>query len=197
MLRSRTENTMSSSSRSNYLDRVRHSSEIRDICIFAMLGSIMFASKVIMEALPNIHLLGMLTMTYTIVYRKRALIPIYVYVMLNGLFAGFNAWWVPYLYIWTLLWGVTMLLPKNMPRWAKYTVYPVVCSLHGFAFGILYAPAQALFFGLDFKTTIAWIIAGAPFDTIHGISNFVAGFAIAPISELISKFSKGQFVRQA
>ena len=72
-----------------------------------MLGTIMFVSKIVMEALPNIHLLGTLTMTYTVVYRKKALIPLYVYVFLNGLYAGFSLWWVPYLYIWTILWGIT------------------------------------------------------------------------------------------
>ena len=76
---------------------------IKEICLFGILSALMFVSKIVMEALPNIHLLGMLTVTYTIVFRKKALIPIYVYVFLNGLFAGFNAWWVPYLYIWTVL----------------------------------------------------------------------------------------------
>ncbi|MBR2453730.1 MAG: hypothetical protein IKB35_01875, partial [Clostridia bacterium] len=79
-------------------NRHRVAQRIREIAVFAMLGSLMFCSKLIMEALPNIHLLGMLTMTYTLVFRKKALIPIYVYVMLNGLYSGFNMWWVPYLY---------------------------------------------------------------------------------------------------
>ena len=158
--------------------------------VFAMLGSLMFVSKIIMEAIPNVHLLGMFTMTYTVVFRKKALYPIYVYVMLNGLYAGFNLWWVPYLYIWTLLWGITMLLPKRMPRKIKYFVYPLVCSLHGFAFGILYAPAQALMFGLNFKATVAWIVAGFPFDIIHGISNIFTGMLVIPLSELIARLMK-------
>ena len=29
---------------------------------------------------------------------------------------GFGVWWVPYLYVWTVLWGMTMLLPKKMPN---------------------------------------------------------------------------------
>ena len=61
-----------------------------------MLGAIMFATKVIMEFLPNIHPLGLLTVVYTVVFRKRALIPIYIYVFLNGLFSGFSFWWLPY-----------------------------------------------------------------------------------------------------
>ena len=77
-----------------------------------MLGTLMFCSKIIMEAFPNIHLLGMFVMTYTIVFRRRALVPIYLFVALTGLYAGFAFWWLPYLYIWTVLWGVTMLLPR-------------------------------------------------------------------------------------
>lgn len=151
----------------------------------------MFCSKLLMEALPNIHLLGMLTMTYTVVLRKKALVPVYVYVLLNGLYGGFSMWWVPYLYIWTILWAVTMILPQNMPKKIACIVYPAVCGLHGFLFGILYSPAQAVMFGLDFEQTIAWIAAGLPFDLLHGVGNSVAGLLIFPVSEFLKKlFSK-------
>ena len=162
-------------------------SAVRDTVIFGMLGSLMFISKIIMEIFPNIHLLGALTMVYTLVFRARALIPIYIYVMLNGIYSGFSLWWLPYTYIWTILFLITMLLPRRMPRAAKLAVYPTVCALHGFAFGALYAPAQALMFGLNFEQMIAWIIAGIPFDLIHGISNFVVGLLVLPMSELLSK----------
>ena len=154
-----------------------------------MLGTLMYCSKVIMSVLPNIHLLGMLTMTYTVVYRAKALIPIYIYVMLDGLFSGFNFWWLPYLYIWTILWAITMLLPKKMPLKIAAIVYPIICALHGFAFGTLYAPAQALMFGLNFEQTVAWIIAGIPFDVVHGVSNIFTGMLVIPFSELMKKLS--------
>ena len=152
-----------------------------------MMATLMFCSKILMEALPNIHLLGMLTMTYTIVLRKKALIPIYVYVLLNGLYGGFSMWWVPYLYIWTILWAVTMILPKNMPKKAACVVYPAVCGLHGFLFGILYAPAQAVMFGLDFRQMLSWIVAGFPFDALHGVGNLIAGLLVFPVSEFLKK----------
>ena len=158
-----------------------------ELVVFAMLGSLMFCSKIIMEALPNIHLLGMFTMTLTLVFRFKALIPIYIYVMLNGLFVGFDVWWYPYLYIWTILWGVTMLLPKKMPRKVAAVVYPAVCCLHGALFGILYAHAEALFWGMDFQDTVAWIIAGIPFDLLHCIGDLAAGLLILPLSELLKK----------
>ena len=158
-----------------------------------MLGTVMFCSKIIMEALPNIHLLGMLTMTYTVVFRKKALIPIYIYVILNGLYAGFNMWWIPYLYIWTILWGITMLIPKQMPTKVKCVVFPLVCGIHGFAFGMLYAPAQAVMFGMNFEQMIAWIIAGLPWDLLHGAGNILAGMLVVPLSELLQRLMKKQY----
>ena len=154
---------------------------VKELTIFSMLGAVMYASKMIMEFAPNIHLLGVFTIAFTVVYLKKSLYPIYIYVFLNGMFAGFNMWWIPYLYLWTVLWGITMLLPKNMPKAVAPIVYMVVCALHGFAYGMLYAPAQALMFGLNFDGMIAWIIAGLPFDMIHGISNFFCGILIVPI----------------
>ncbi len=175
-------------SRQSNLDRRRRNRQrIFEICIFPMLAALMFTSKVIMEALPNLHLLGMLTMTYTLAFRAKALIPIYIYVLLNGIYAGFAPWWVGYIYIWAILWGVTMLLPKKMPKVVAGIVYPTVCCLHGLLFGVLYAPAQALMFGFNFSQTLVWIAQGFWFDVLHGIGNLAAGVLILPLSELIKK----------
>lgn len=163
---------------------------VYEIAVFSMLGAIMYCSKVILEWAPNIHLLGMFIIAFTVYYRKKALIPIYIFVLLTGVLNGFNGWWIPYLYIWTILWGVTMLLPKNMPHKIAVIVYVVVCSLHGFLYGILYAPAQAIMFGLDFKQMIAWIGAGSLFDTMHGVGNFAAGFLVVPLVNLLKRIDK-------
>ncbi len=157
----------------------------KEITIFAMLGTLMYVSKKLMEIAPNIHLLGVLTIAYTIVYRKKALYPIYVYVLLNGALEGFSTWWLPYLYIWTILWGMTMLLPKKIPKKIRPIVYMVICALHGFLYGTFYAPAQAILFGLNFDGIIAWIIAGLPWDFIHGVSNFFCGILIMPIVSVL------------
>ena len=163
---------------------------IREMAVFAMLGTLMYVSKIIMEMLPNIHLIGILTVVYTIVYRKKALYPIYIYVLLTGLFSGFATWWVPYVYIWTILWAVTMLLPRNMPKRIATVAYSLVCALHGLFFGILYAPAQAILFGLDFQGMLAWIAAGFVFDIVHCISNLCAGLLIWPLSQALLRIER-------
>lgn len=161
--------------------------KVRELVVFGMLGALMYASKVLMEIAPNIHLLGVFTIAFTVVYRKKALYPIYTYILLNGLFSGFATWWIPYLYLWTILWGVTMLLPQKMSPKGKVIVYMIVNACHGFLFGILYAPAQALLYGLSFEGMLAWIAAGLPFDLIHGVSNFFCGILIVPITKLLFK----------
>ncbi len=158
---------------------------IKEIAVFGMLGAVMYLSKMLMELFPNIHLLGVFTIAFTVVYRKKALYPIYIYVILNGIFCGFAAWWIPYLYIWTVLWGAVMLLPKKMLGKLQPLVYMAVCAAHGFLFGVLYAPVHALLFGLSFQGMIAWILAGFPFDFIHGISNFFCGILILPIVSVL------------
>lgn len=167
----------------------KNSLTLFEMTLFAMFGTMMFISKIVMEFLPNMHLLAMFVVLLTVVYRSKALIPIYIYVLLNGVYSGFNMWWVPYLYIWTILWAVTMLLPKNMPKTASIIVYPLLCCAHGLFFGALYAPAQAVMFSLNFEQTIAWIIAGFPFDIIHAISNFFAGMLVYPLAVLLKKLN--------
>lgn len=152
-----------------------------------MLGAVMYVSKIIMEVAPNIHLLGVFTIAYTVVYRKKALYPIYIYVFLNGIFCGFAGWWIPYLYLWTILWGIVMLLPQNMPKKVRPVVYMTVCAVHGFLFGTLYAPVQAVLYGLNWRGMIAWIIAGLPFDFIHGVSNFFCGLLIMPVIMVLQR----------
>ena len=66
-----------------------------------------------------------------------------------------------------------------------------LCALHGFLFGVLYAPVQAIVFGLSLKGTIAWIVAGFPFDCIHGVSNFFCGMLIVPLVSFLRKLENG------
>ncbi len=161
-----------------------------EITVFALLGALMYCGDIFMEALPNIHLVGVLTVVYTLVFRKKALIPIYVYVLLTLLTNGFGLWSLPYLYIWTVLWGLVMLLPQKMPIWLQWIIYPIVCMLHGLSFGILYAPAHAIIMGVDFNGMITWIISGFTFDILHAIGNLAGGLLIIPLKEILAILKK-------
>ena len=163
---------------------------IREMAVFGMLGALMYASKMIMEIAPNVHLLGVFTIAFTVVYGKKALYPIYIFILILGVFNGFATWWIPYLYVWTVLWAITMLLPKKMPKKVRPIVYMVVNACHGFLYGTLYAPAQAILFGLSFEKMIAWIVTGLPFDFVHGVSNFLCGILIVPIISVLMRLEQ-------
>ena len=165
--------------------------ELRHVILFAMLGSILFVSKQVLEVLPNVELISTLTMVYTLVYRRRALIPVYLFVFLEGILAGFGLWWYPYLYLWAVLWGVTMLLPRRLPLWAQVPVYAGTCAGFGLAYGSLYAPYQCLvFLGGDLDKTLTWIALGFPWDMTHALGNLALGLLIVPLTTALRRLEE-------
>ncbi|MBQ8337536.1 MAG: hypothetical protein IJY33_00150 [Oscillospiraceae bacterium] len=160
-----------------------------ELALFAMYGALMFISKILMEFIPNVHLIGMFIVLFTLIYRAKALIPLYVFIFLTGFYNGFPLWWVPYLYIWAILWGLSMLIPRNTPNKVLMVICPIVCSFHGFIFGALYELFFALIYRLNFNETIAFIIKGIPYDITHGISNFVAGLLVFPLYKVLKKMT--------
>ena len=168
---------------------------VLEIALFAMFGALMFLTKYLMQAIPNIHLLAMFLAAFTVVYRWKALIPLYVYVFIDGVVGGFAAWWIPYLYIWLTLWAAVMLVSpalerRHVPAKAQAVVYMLLCALHGLTFGAMYAPVQALLYGLSFKAMLAWIAAGLWFDAAHGAGNFAAGALVLPLAALLRKLQR-------
>ena len=151
----------------------------------------MFTSKLLMEGLPNIHLLGMFTIAFTLVYRKKALFPIYVYVFLLGIYGGFGYWWVANLYTWTLLWGATMLLPSKILEkchpLVRAIIYCTVCGLHGLLYGTLCAPVEAIVHSFNLEQTLAYIAYGLYFDVLHCVGNVVSAMLVIPLTKLLSK----------
>lgn len=164
---------------------------IKEVAVFGMLGAIMYVSKVLMASLPNIHLIAVFIAAVTTVYRRKALYPIYVYVLLEGIFGGFTVWFLPYLYVWLLLWGVIMLLPADMPeRKYAYIVYMVICGLHGILYGTLCTFVYAPVMGLDFKGAIDWIIAGLPYDLSHCLGNFCLAILTVPLIKVLRRLKR-------
>lgn len=164
---------------------------IYEIAVFGMLGALMMVSDLLMNLIPNVHLVGVMIVVLTVVYRWKALFPIYVYVLLIGLMEGIGLWWLPYLYIWTLLWGMIMLLPKRMPTWLSPIVYTLVCGLHGFGFGFWWIPSQMLLMNFSLKQALVWWQFGFfTADIPHGIGNLIGSTLVVPLATLIRKLDK-------
>ena len=140
---------------------------LREMIVLSMLGTLLFVTQVVMAALPNINLVSVFVIVYTLVYGRKVLYPIYLFAMLEGLVYGFGIWWIMYLYVWTIL-AVIVLLLKEMKSafgWA------VIAGLFGLCFGFLCS--FPYFFIGGFTTMISWWISGIPYDITHCVSNFI------------------------
>jgi energy-coupling factor transport system substrate-specific component len=141
---------------------------VRDITVLALCAALLFAQQVALAALPNIELVSLLVMLFTLTFRLKVLYIIYAFALLQGLYWGFDLWWWPsYLYVWTILAGLTWLFRANKAP----LMWAVLSGFFGLFFGLFFAIPR-IFIG-GWAAALAYWIAGIPFDLIHCAGNFV------------------------
>ena len=86
---------------------------IRDLVLMGLFSAILFGVQLAFAFLPNVELVSLLIILYTRHLKYRALPVIYVFVVLEGLVFGFGIWWFIYLYIWAVLFAMTMMMQKS------------------------------------------------------------------------------------
>lgn len=141
--------------------------KVRELISMAFLAAIAFAGQVALASLPNIEIVTLLFMLYTIVCGKRVFTIIYVFVLLEGVLYGFGLWWFSYLYVWSILAVIVHLLRRNR----SVVFWAVVSGAFGLCFGALFA-IPYLFSG-GIAAAFSYWVAGIPFDLIHCVSNIV------------------------
>ena len=145
-----------------------------------LLTAILFALQVALSYLPNIELMSLFVILYTLVLGKRVIPILLAFSLLEGLLYGFGVWWVSYLYIWPILAGFAWLLKKiHSPEWGYWFLS---CGF-GLCFGRL-CSIPYLAGGLG--AALSWWIAGIPFDLLHGIGNLaVASVLFRPFRRML------------
>lgn len=160
-------------------------SRLISLCLMAMMGTLLVVSKGALAFLPNVELVSLLTILFTLVFGKRAVGALAVFLLLEGVLHGFGTWWVMYLYVWPLLALLTWLF-----RWMKHAwQWAIFSGLYGLAFGTLcslfYLPVGGL------KMVIAWIISGLPFDLVHAGGNFLLALLLYhPLRKALDQLEK-------
>ena len=69
----------------------------KEICILALMGALLFATKAALASIPNINLNAVIIILTTVFFGWRALYSVAIYVMLEGLIFGGGVWWFGYL----------------------------------------------------------------------------------------------------
>ena len=154
----------------------------REIVILGLMTAILLVAQVGMSFLPNIELVSLLIIVYTLVFRKKVLLIIYAFVLLEGLIYGFGTWWITYLYVWTVLAGITWLLREmeSPLGWA------IVNAAFGLMFGALTAITNLFMSGIGGMVSDGG--AGRPCDLLHCAGNFATALVLyKPLTLLLRR----------
>ncbi len=147
-----------------------------------MLGGMTFAAKLVMSPLPNIEPVSLLVLLFGATLGKRALFPVYVYVLLELSLFGLGLWSAAYIYIWSVLALAAWLLRemRALLGWA------VLAGLFGLLFGALCTPVYLVVGGPAFA--LSWWLNGIPFDLAHCAGNFVLALTLFhPLRRLLER----------
>lgn len=144
----------------------------REIAVLGLLSALLFGAKMVLAPLPNIEPVSLLILVYVSVLGLRALIPVYVYVLLEILTWGFGYWSACYLYVWAVLALAAWLLRKmdSPVGWA------ILSGAFGLSFGALCALSYWVAGGWAFA--LSWWVSGIPFDLLHGAGNFAMALVL-------------------
>ena len=155
----------------------------RVITILALCTALVFGLQVALAAIPNGETVTLLFLLFTLYFRYKTLYIIYAFAVIEGLTYGFGIWWIMYLYVWTILWGVVMLLGRQ-PRPAWF--WAVLAAFYGLCYGLLCA--LPYWFAGGLSMAFAWWVAGIPYDIAHCIFNFIIGLTLfKPLDALFAK----------
>lgn len=150
--------------------------------LLSQLGALVFVLKMALAGLPNIEPVTLLILVYSVTLGRWALVPIYLYVMLEYLVWGIHLWSLCYLYIWLALWAVARLLR----RMTSPLGWAVLAGAYGLCFGALCAPVYAAAGGWLYALT--WWGSGIPMDLLHCGGNFVLALVLfRPLQALLDK----------
>ena len=139
------------------------------VVLNALLGALLLTAQIVLAPLPNIELVTLLILEYTLVFGlRRAAWPVVVFLGLEGLLYGFGLWWLNWLYIWPL-W---MLIVWLLRRCDSATLWAVAAGAFGLCFGALCA-IPYWFIGGPAAAFSYWV-AGIPFDIPHCVGNVVS-----------------------
>lgn len=153
---------------------------LREVALFGILGALTFGLKVAMSFLPNIEPVSLLVMLYAVVFGRKCLYPIYLYVLMEILFYGLHLWSINYLYVWTVLALMAWLLRRSTQPLA----WAMLAAAFGLCLGLLCAPVYLFSGGLGFA--VSWWVSGIPFDLLHCAGNFAMALVLfVPLRRLL------------
>lgn len=139
----------------------------KDIAQIGIMSAALSAGKFMLSFLPNIEIVTLLFILYTIYFGKKAIFSAFVFIALECMIWGFGLWVIMYLYIWPGLVCATLMFRNKESAF----LWALFAGIFGLAYGGLCSLTYFITSGIN--AGISWWIAGIPFDIVHGVSNFI------------------------
>lgn len=159
---------------------------VKKLTRIALLSAVLYVSKAALEFMPNVELVSLLIIVYTLVFGSETLIVITVFNLFELIQWGFGTWWVSYLYVWPLLCFLVLLTRRLFQE--EFLLWGVVSGLFGLAFGGLFALA---YLPIGRAYALSYWISGLPWDVWHGGCNFVLTVLLAkPLYHVLKRIQK-------
>ncbi|MBR3356519.1 MAG: hypothetical protein IKG46_01640 [Solobacterium sp.] len=158
---------------------------VLDLVQIAAMTAVLEAAKFLLNALPNVELVTVLLMVYTVHFgTRKAMCSALLFALLESIWWGISIWTVTYFYVWPLLVIVTAMIPKSESAF----MYIVLAAAYGLLFGMLCSLTTLVLSG--WKAAVAWWVAGIPYDLIHCVSNgIVAAVLFRPLVHALEKLN--------
>ena len=148
--------------------------------ILSLFAAMIIAFKEAMNVLPNIHPVALLLLLAAERYGYKALMPTYVFVLVEFVIYGFGIWWITYLYVWAL-W---VLLVIALRRFSHPLLWTIVAGIFGFMFGILDTIPYFIISGPAGGFT--YLIHSIPFNLYHMFGNIaMVGLLYVPLRKAL------------
>lgn len=148
--------------------------------LLTLLGVVMYVSQVILAWLPNIEIVTVLIMVITCFFGVKALCSVYIFVICEITTYGLSIWSVNYLYVWTVLCFIVLLLRKTESK----ETFALVGAIYGLCFGML---CSIPYFFMGFSAGIANIISGFWYDILHCVGNLITVYLLyEPFKKVLS-----------
>ena len=158
---------------------------VYDIALMGMVTAVLSTVKQALAVIPNVELVSFFIIIFTLYMGWKILPAIYAFVSIEFIIWGFGIWSFYYLYVWTILALLTMLLS----RFRNIFVFCTLSGAFGLGFGGLCAFTNLFITGPG--AAFGWWLAGIPFDLIHAVSNFIICLVLyKPIRILFDKWLK-------
>lgn len=162
-------------------------SKTQEIALIALLAAVNIASRIYLQALPNIKPVTSIIILSVLVFGLSfALKLTVVTTIVSNLFLGMGIWTFFQILAWTVICLLTQLLKETYQKLGKQPpllIMAIFAFLMGYVFGFVVSLEKFLIGGpIVFWT---YYMTGLLFDTLHAFGNFFFYLICAPLLQSV------------